>query len=67
VDVDLTAIGGQLRLLVADDGGGLDLDAVSGGRGVGNMAARARRLGGDCSLEQRPGGGTLLRWNVPVG
>jgi len=54
-----------LTLTVEDDGiGPAGLD--SGGRGVDNMSTRARRLGGTSSITPRDGGGTLLRWEIPL-
>ena len=50
-----------LRLLVEDDGVGPGPDDVPG-LGTATMAARARRLGGGCSLERREAGGARLRW-----
>jgi PAS domain S-box-containing protein len=52
-------------LTVADDGIGVAAEAL-GGRGLANMAARARDLGGDFSIGLRPTGGSLLTWQVPV-
>lgn len=33
------------------------------GLGIGNITARARQLGGDCSIELLPAGGTCLSWH----
>ncbi len=61
--VSLTADTGRwiLRLLVEDDGVGPGPGDVPG-LGTATMAARARRLGGGCSLERREVGGARLRW-----
>jgi signal transduction histidine kinase len=38
---------------------------VLGGRGLSNMAARARDLGGEFTITPQPSGGSLLTWQVP--
>ncbi|MFC4061589.1 GAF domain-containing protein [Planomonospora corallina] len=58
------AAGGTLLLEVADNGVGLP----EGGRrsGLRNLADRAERLGGEFTAGRAEGGGTLLRWRVPL-
>ena len=65
VDVEVTA-NGELLLRVVDDGKGMPEEQRAGGRGMGNMAARASRLKG--SMEVRPGpmSGTVIEWRVPI-
>jgi signal transduction histidine kinase len=49
--------GNHLRLLIADDGKGLDNEAVKRGNGLVNMQSRAREIGGNLSvLNQYPAG-----------
>jgi signal transduction histidine kinase len=50
-----------LTLVVEDDGRGPGADDVPG-LGTATMAARARRLGGGCTLEPRSSGGARLVW-----
>jgi signal transduction histidine kinase len=50
---------------VEDDGVG-PVDVGSGGRGLENMAARARKLGGSCVFDGRKPSGSRLRWSVPT-
>ncbi|WP_207933288.1 GAF domain-containing sensor histidine kinase [Actinomadura sp. GC306] len=54
----------DLTLRVEDDGVGIP----QGGRrsGMRNMADRAKGLGGDFATRDRPGGGTVLVWRVPL-
>jgi len=57
-----------LLLKVDDDGAGLP-DAPgrhAGGNGMGNMAARAEKLGGRFSIEAASPHGTSLTWRVPL-
>ena len=63
-EVSVTAAGGQLIVLVMDDGRGPG-DAL-GGRGLDNIAARAKRLGGKAALRPRGLGGSELIFEVPL-
>jgi signal transduction histidine kinase len=65
VDVAVTTADGELVVTVTDDGRGLS-ETMSGGRGLQNIRARAARLGGEAAWEVAPGGGTMLRWRVPL-
>jgi signal transduction histidine kinase len=50
-----------LELTVRDDGRGFEPSQPSrGGLGLGGMAERARLVGGELTIESRPGGGTEL-------
>ncbi|MBI1881592.1 MAG: hypothetical protein HYR94_25710 [Chloroflexi bacterium] len=64
--VFLTAsmVGDQLRLEIKDNGHGLPADYVLG-YGLRNMQERARMLGGDMSLDSRPGQGTTVTVEIP--
>lgn len=52
---------GRVACTVQDDGVGFDESSVSAGIGIGNMRARAERLGGALSVSSRPGSGTVVR------
>ena len=52
--VDFGCVGGELRLLVSDDGRGLPKDYEARGHGFRNMRADAERIGG--RLVVQPGG-----------
>lgn len=56
-------------LEVADNGGGFDAEPGSaawlGGHGLGNMAERARQVGGQTLVVSRPGAGTTVTATVP--
>jgi signal transduction histidine kinase len=55
----------RLALEVADDGRGIAPEA-RGGVGLHSMRERAAELGGSCSVSPRPGGGTLVRAELPL-
>jgi signal transduction histidine kinase len=58
---------GEVGLLVQDNGGGFDPAALAaGGHGLGNMRARAQRLGASVRVDSRPGGGTRVVVTLPV-
>jgi len=59
------AVDGDVTLTVADDGVGVPTQ-VHGGRGLTNLAERARNLNGNCTINPQPAGGSLLTWQVPV-
>ena len=65
VDVEVVA-DGDLTLRVLDDGRGVGPERRPGGRGLGNMEARAARLGGSVQVKPGPEGGTLVEWRVPL-
>ncbi|MFJ9818609.1 GAF domain-containing protein [Streptomyces sp. NPDC101151] len=63
-EVALTTDGHEVTLTVSDDGTGIP----PGGRrsGLRNMSERAEQLGGRLEVSRPDGGGTTLRWQVPV-
>ncbi len=66
VGVELVVAGGGLALVVEDDGVGIPADHDLSGRGLKNMADRAKALGGSLDLAAMASGGTRLTWSVPV-
>jgi signal transduction histidine kinase len=65
VDVDLVVLDARVVVIVDDDG--IGLGAVSGrSSGVANLRARADSRSGDCTLHERPEGGTRLQWWIPL-
>lgn len=56
----------EIRLEVSDNGVGFDPAAARGnGFGLGNMRARAGRMGGSLRIESRPGAGTRVSATLP--
>lgn len=58
--------GDLARVEVADDGRGFDTDRPGIGVGQQSMRYRALELGGELTIESAPGGGTRVRFEVPV-
>jgi signal transduction histidine kinase/ligand-binding sensor domain-containing protein len=54
-----------LEILVQDDGKGFDPDGQSRGNGLGNMRRRAQAMGGNVTIQSRPGQGTTVRVKLP--
>ncbi len=55
----------ELRLDVTDDGAGLPEERTAG-VGLSSMRERAEELGGTCTVESPPGGGTRVLARLPV-
>lgn len=56
---------GGVELEVADDGRGFAFDESEGGLGIAGMRERALLIGGELTIESRPGRGTTVRLAVP--
>jgi len=56
---------GGVALEVTDDGQGFAFDQQQRGLGIGGMRERALLVGGELTIESRPGAGTTVRLEVP--
>jgi PAS domain S-box-containing protein len=64
--VKMTASNGELRLNVADQGRGFDVDAMGrAGLGLVSMRERVKFAGGDIAIRSAPGSGTRIGVRVP--
>ncbi|CAG4925527.1 hypothetical protein R70241_05378 [Paraburkholderia saeva] len=68
VVVEIEARDGDCHLAIADDGCGMDTARVAGSRSLGllGMRERALMLGGQLSVESRPGHGTRVAARIPL-
>ncbi|HSD82204.1 MAG TPA: GAF domain-containing sensor histidine kinase [Solirubrobacteraceae bacterium] len=66
VEVDLAERDGELRLRVADDGVGVDLDAETTGFGLVGMQERVLLLGGRLEVRRGERGGTVVEAVLPA-
>lgn len=64
VAVSVVAVDDHAVLEIVDDGAGI-AEERGRGHGLGNMATRAARHGGEFSISAREEGGTVLRWKIP--
>jgi two-component system, NarL family, sensor histidine kinase UhpB len=55
-----------VELTVADDGRGFAFDEAERGLGIAGMRERALLIGGELTIESRPGHGTTVRLSVPT-
>jgi len=66
VDISLSE-NGRLEFAVWDDGNGFSVPSVNGnGAGLTNLRDRLTAIGGELSIESRPGQGTRVTGTVPV-
>ena len=66
IDLTIEADQHNLRVEIADDGGGFETASVSGAGGLAGLADRIAALGGSLVVDSRPGGGTSLRAALPL-
>jgi signal transduction histidine kinase len=64
--IDGDVIDGQMRLIVGDDGVGLEQAARGRGLGLAGMQERTAILRGRLDVQARPGGGTVVQLQVPL-
>ncbi|HWM64164.1 MAG TPA: sensor histidine kinase [Solirubrobacterales bacterium] len=55
-----------VELAVTDDGGGFAFEQSEHGLGIAGMRERALLVGGELTIESRPGQGTTVRLSIPV-
>jgi two-component system, NarL family, sensor histidine kinase UhpB len=65
VDVTLRRDEDGVELAIADDGRGFAFEQSERGLGIGGMRERALLVGGELTIESRPGQGTSVRLSVP--
>lgn len=66
VRVSLQARGSAAEFEIHDDGKGFDPSSISCGRGLGNLARRARELGAEFSIDSAPGNGARVTLTFPL-
>jgi len=62
----LTVCDGAATLLISDDGVGIPAGADQAGFGLRGLRERATQLGGELHLDPRPGGGSQMRFSLPL-
>ena len=66
LEFHLDVVHGGLEIDIADNGKGIEPGAHGSGHGLKNLSARLNKLGGQCTIESRPSGGTIVRIKLPL-
>ncbi len=65
IDVEFRTTGESIKLEVSDNGSGIQTGAENGsGSGLRSMRYRARAIGGEITIRQRPNGGTAVTCKI---
>lgn len=66
VSISIEIHGGRFSMKIEDDGVGFDpeADSIKAGGGLKNLAKRARTLGGQATIQSKPGQGSLIALEV---
>lgn len=68
IKLGLQLSGNLACIVIADDGRGFNLDQAAGvGNGLENMLKRLDAVEGKLEIETKPGGGTSVKLQVPIG
>jgi signal transduction histidine kinase len=65
VTIALEQAGGDVVLMIRDDGAGIQAPQSAGGMGLRGMRERVAALGGAMTIDSSPGAGTTLRISLP--
>ncbi len=57
---------GSLEIDIADNGKGVEAGLPGSGHGLKNLSTRLNKLGGQCTVEPRPSGGTIVKIRLPL-
>ncbi len=57
---------GALEIEIADNGKGFDGGPEGNGHGLKNLSARLKKMGGDCAVHSRGGGGATVKIRLPL-
>ncbi len=66
IEVDLTVMNNKIKMRIADDGVGFDMNEVKAGIGISNMRRRVKLYDGEMELFSSPGNGCELNIEIPL-
>ncbi len=66
VRIELKSKSNNIQLLIADNGKGIDQKAVKTGNGIRNIKSRCAQLNGNCTIDSKPGHGTVVSCTFPI-
>lgn len=66
IEIQLTRVDGELKLIFEDNGKGFPVDETSAGIGLQNIKARLNNFKGTLAIDSFPGRGTVVDISIPV-
>ncbi|MGN6267560.1 MAG: PAS domain S-box protein [Ginsengibacter sp.] len=66
IEVDLIVRNNKIKMRIADNGVGFDINAVKGGIGISNMRRRVKLYNGELEIFTAPGEGCELNIEIPL-
>jgi len=66
VEFRMAMADGCLEIDIADNGKGIKDEAHGDGHGLKNLSTRLHKLGGSCTVEPGLGGGTIVKFRLPL-
>ena len=65
VEFRMAMVDGDIEIVIADNGTGLEQRTHSDGHGLTNLSTRLENLGGKCEVNSSPDGGTTVKFRLP--
>jgi len=66
VEFRMVMADGCIEIDIADNGKGIEDETHGDGHGLKNLSTRLQKLGGNCQVESRPDGGTIVKFRLPL-
>jgi signal transduction histidine kinase len=66
IEVDLIVKNNKIKMHIADDGVGFDINSVKAGIGISNMRRRVKLYNGELEVFTAPGEGCELNIEIPL-
>ena len=66
VELRILQVNDQMHIVITDNGRGCDLKTIRRGNGLTNLQERLQAMHGECHIESQPGGGTTVKFIVPL-
>ena len=66
IEVDVVIYKNKLKMRIADDGVGFDINVVDSGIGIANMKRRAELFSGKFEIDSSPGNGCTVTLDIPL-
>ena len=67
VELQISQLDDRLHIIITDNGCGFDWNSIQRGNGLTNLEERLQAMRGECHVESHPGGGTTVKFIVPLG